>query len=169
MCHILFYKSLSCVTIILAGCSYHSTHLFYFLELSHYHWEDNDFLNLCCMRETHFYLCISMQCFIQNESIFYACKCMQWCVCWHGCLPQKKKFKRLYTHYPFLHGPTVPQTITDCGTWHSCMQPINCPCLVPQLYYSFSDVLFYIQEKCLTQRPYPSVYSSVCLWPSISD
>lgn len=151
MLYIILQILVICHNYTRAGRSYHSAYLFYFLELPHYHWEDNDFLNLWCMRETHFYLCISMRCFVQNESIFYACKCTQWCACWHGCLlfkPQKK-FKGLYTHYPFLDGPTVPQTIIDCRTLHSCMQPINCPCLVPQFYYSFSVVLFYVKEKCL--------------------
>lgn len=70
-------------------------------------------------------------------------------VYWYVFKPPKKRFKRLYPHYPLLDGPTVPQTITDCRTLYSCTQPINCPCLVPQFYYSFSAVLFNVKEKCL--------------------
>jgi hypothetical protein len=54
--HIILPILVICRDYTRAARSYHSTHLFYFLELPDCHWEDNDFLNLCCMKETDFYL-----------------------------------------------------------------------------------------------------------------
>ena len=140
MCHILFYQSLLFVVIIpvlLVPIIQHTC--FIFLNSLIVTGRIMTSWIFAVWRKLTF-ICFSIKCFIQNKSVFYMRKCTQWHVRWHGCLllciqTKKKKFKRLYTHYPFLDGQTVPQKINDCVTLHSCMQPINCPFLVPQFYY----------------------------------